>query len=100
MALRRGPLVYCIEQVDNRDTPLGTVSLPREAGLKPMGRMDLFDGIVTIEAEGRHVTNEGWKGVLYRSAPPTAKPVTLTAIPYYLWANRGGGQMSVWINEN
>jgi len=100
VALRRGPLVYCIEQADNGDTPLPVVSLPREAGLKSAERKDLFDGIVTLQAEARCLTDEGWQGLLYRATPPAMKPVTLTAIPYYLWANRGSNPMAVWINES
>ncbi len=42
---------------------------------------------------------DGWNGDLYRSAPPAAAPATLTAIPYYLWANREPGAMAVWLRE-
>lgn len=99
VALRRGPLVYCVEQADNGDIPLGAVSLPRDARLASVDRNDLFDGIVTVEADARRLSREGWAGVLYRSAPPATTPVTLTAIPYYLWANRGANRMAVWIDE-
>jgi len=36
---------------------------------------------------------------LYRTSPPRQAPATLTALPYYLWANRGQGSMVVWIPE-
>ena len=36
---------------------------------------------------------------LYSDEPPQQKPVTLTAIPYYTWGNRGLNQMLVWIPE-
>ena len=41
----------------------------------------------------------GWDGDLYRDTPPKAAPATLTAIPYYLWANREPGAMAVWLRE-
>jgi DUF1680 family protein len=38
-------------------------------------------------------------GPLYSAAPPRAREVTLTAVPYFLWANREPGSMEVWIAE-
>ena len=36
---------------------------------------------------------------LYSDEPPRQEPVTLTAVPYYTWGNRGLNQMLVWIPE-
>jgi hypothetical protein len=36
---------------------------------------------------------------LYRTSPPKETEATLTALPYYLWANRSKGSMVVWIPE-
>ena len=46
---------------------------------------DFFGGVTVIDTEARDISNP--------SSP--AKPVRL--IPYYLWANRGAGEMSVWL---
>jgi len=100
VALKRGPLLFCIEQADNAEVPFDFVRLPRDARLEAQVLPGLFDRIVTIEAEGRLVGSEGWQGVLYRTAPPEEQSVTLTAIPYYLWANRGPNAMKVWIDED
>ena len=100
VALMRGPLVYCVEQADNADLPLHRVTLPRGAALEAIERADLFDGIVTIGASAKLVDTKGWAGVLYRTEPPARADAVLTAIPYYLWANRGPNIMRVWINEN
>ena len=97
VALRRGPLVYCLEQTDNADTPVPQLSLPRDAAIEAEER-DLFDGIVAMTARGTALKN-GWDRDLYRGTPPKAGPVTLTAIPYYLWANREPGPMAVWLRE-
>ena len=99
VALRRGPLVYCIEQADNADLDIPMAKLPRTSRLEIVSRPDLFDGIVTIQADGVEVQQDDWKGVLYRTKPPVEAPAALTAIPYYLWANRGPNRMSVWIRE-
>ncbi|MFO1143769.1 MAG: glycoside hydrolase family 127 protein [Amaricoccus sp.] len=97
VALRRGPLVYCLEQADNGATPVPQLALPRDTGLAAEDR-DLFDGIVAMTARGRAITGD-WRGDLYRDTPPEAGPATLTAIPYFLWANREPGAMAVWLRE-
>ncbi len=98
-ALRRGPLVYCIEEEDNPGGAVQRLRLPRGAQLRTTMRADLFDGIVTIESEGSAVDPIEF-GTLYRSRPPQVYPAKLTALPYFLWNNRGQGSMLVWIPEN
>jgi DUF1680 family protein len=97
VALRRGPLVYCAEQAD-QTAPLAGLSLPRGAALAVEPRTDLFGGIVAISAEAA-LARPDWGQDLYRDQPPAAEPARLVAIPYYLWANRDPGPMSVWLPE-
>ena len=99
VALKRGPLVYCIEEVDNGG-PVQRLKLPRHVELKSTTRADLFDGVVTITADARSIHDADWTETLYRSEPPDEAAATLTALPYYLWANRGKGSMLVWVPEN
>ncbi|HEV7275029.1 MAG TPA: beta-L-arabinofuranosidase domain-containing protein [Devosiaceae bacterium] len=97
--LRRGPLVYCFEQVDNPGGPVPQLALPRDAAITATERRELFGGIVALEAEGYATTTEGWNGRLYRRDPPKLRSAHLSAIPYFLWANREPGPMTVWIRE-
>ena len=97
VALRYGPMVYCIEQADQQ-APVPQIVLPPGAEVSALERRDLFDGIITLTARGRAVA-EDWKADLYRATPPTLTDTTITAIPYYLWCNRGQGPMSVWLRE-
>jgi DUF1680 family protein len=99
VALSRGPLVYCIEEIDNPGGPVQRLKLPRGVELKSIPRADLFDGTVTLSAEGVAINSEDWKDHLYRVNAPIEVPAKLTAIPYYLWNNRGQGSMLVWIPE-
>ena len=99
-ALKRGPLVYCAEQVDNPSVGVDRIRLPRDAKVTPKERSDLFDGIVTVVAEGKMAVIDGWNDELYRPAPPEETAATWTAVPYYLWANREPGRMLVWIPED
>jgi len=100
VAIQRGPMIYCLEEVDQPDVDLLDVRLDLGAPLKAVSRPDLLGGVVVVEAPGK-VTEEGtWKDRLYRSAAkqtPTYRDMTLIAVPYYAWANRGAGAMRVWI---
>jgi DUF1680 family protein len=97
-AIQRGPLVYCVEQVDN-GTPLASLSLQSSTKLKVEADADVLGGTVRIEAEGfRDATAEAWASAEpYRRWAPTAEPVALQAVPYFQWGNRGVGEMAVWI---
>ncbi len=99
VALQRGPLVYCIEEVDNSGGPVQRLKLPRSSSLKIKHRADLFDGVVTLTAKAKAIVHKDWKANLYRTEAPRETLTTLTAIPYYLWSNRGQGSMVVWIPE-
>ncbi|MFD1953584.1 glycoside hydrolase family 127 protein [Paenibacillus thailandensis] len=99
VALQRGPLVYCLEQADN-GADLHLLLLPQEAELKARRAEELLDGIVVIEAEGLRENAKAWGSSLYSTAGrPAAEPERLTFIPYYAWANRGEGEMTVWVRE-
>jgi DUF1680 family protein len=45
------------------------------------------------------LSDDGWNDTLYRSTAPAEAPAKLTALPYYLWNNRGPGSMLVWLVE-
>ena len=96
VALRRGPLIYCVEQADNPGAAVELLRLPREASLTVGDRPDLFGGIRIIAAEG---TSAERSEALYADAPPRAIPLSWTALPYFLWNNRETGPMTVWIPE-
>jgi uncharacterized protein len=95
VALRHGPLVYCVEEVDH-GAAVQRLRLPRDAELTATPS-PLFDGIVTITGNQYLLGTDAVP--LYFSHPPQAAPTTLTAIPYYAWNNRGQGSMLVWIPE-
>ena len=99
VALSRGPLVYCVEQHDNGDTPVTELRLPRDAVVTAEQARDLLGGITVLKAKGVALKEGDWNGDLYRAAPPTEQAATLTAIPYYIWNNRGPNRMQVWISE-
>ncbi|NPV06893.1 MAG: glycoside hydrolase family 127 protein [Anaerolineae bacterium] len=98
VALQRGPLVYCLEQVDNGPN-LEDIRLPRSSELRAHWEPDLLGGVMIVRGEGTRRGRSGWDGRLYRSAPPAEVPVEVVAVPYYAWANREPGDMLVWMRE-
>lgn len=84
VAIERGPLVHCLEGVDQRPGfPFDELTLPEGARLTARHEPDLLGGVTVVSADG-----------LCRGA---ADAVRLTAVPYYAWANRQAGPMRVWI---
>ena len=61
----------------------------------------MLGGITLITAQGeKEVVSPEWNDTLYAEADaPATVPKTLTFIPYYAWANRGLGEMSVWVRS-
>lgn len=76
VALERGPLVYCAEWPDNGGHALNLV-VPDDAQFKAEFNKDLLNGVVVVTGK--------------------ASPHQLVAIPYFAWANRGMGEMQVWL---
>ncbi|MGK9167456.1 glycoside hydrolase family 127 protein [Inquilinus limosus] len=95
-AIRRGPLVYCLEGIDN-PVPLNSVVLPPDAKLTAREEPGLLGGVVTLEGEGRAQSAVDWGEELYRTTPPVERPVRIKAVPYYAWDNRDPGEMLVWV---
>ncbi|MBZ5618341.1 MAG: glycoside hydrolase family 127 protein [Acidobacteriia bacterium] len=90
VALERGPLVYAAEWADNGGQVHNLV-VPDDAQLHSEFRKDLLNGVEVITGTVRSLS---------RNAAGTAvqeRPHQLVAIPYFAWANRGMGEMAVWM---
>ncbi|NOU98834.1 glycoside hydrolase family 127 protein [Paenibacillus planticolens] len=101
VALQRGPLVYCLEEADNGSS-LHRVFVERETESEDETRFEdeLLGGIQTINVRGKRLESSGWGDHLYRDNAETyMNKVALKFIPYYAWANRGSGEMTVWVKE-
>jgi DUF1680 family protein len=102
IALQRGPVVYCLEQVDN-GSHLANVAVPPESKLTASIDAGLFGGVGIITGEAVRIEPKNWTSGLYRSQSQVEverKPFTFKAIPYCFWANREPGEMRVWIRES
>jgi uncharacterized protein len=90
VALRRGPVVYCLEGVDNGGS-VRNLCLPKEAKLTASFEKDLLGGVVVVEGEALAVSRP--------KEQLETKPVAFRAVPYFAWDNRRPGQMIVWLAE-
>jgi len=100
VALRRGPLIYCVEETDHPGAAVQSLTLPRTADLAAEWRADLVgDGAMTLIGEGRRLQPADAEDALYTTTRPRLQAHKVTAIPYHLWANRETGSMQVWICE-
>lgn len=96
MAIVKGPVVYCLEEADN-GANLNSVFIRQDAQLMEHFEPGLFGGITSIKCKGEKIINSGWANELYKPAKIETRPVELTAIPYFLWGNRGENEMIVWL---
>jgi hypothetical protein len=105
VAVRRGPLVYCLEEMDQPGgAALSDVSIrvPDTSGkeFQEEYATNLLDGVVVLHHDGAAYETASADEALYApisSAPPKTRPARLTLIPYYAWANRQPTAMQVWV---
>jgi hypothetical protein len=90
VALERGPLVYCAEWADN-DGYVSNIILHDDATLVPQFRENLINGVIRL-----HGMTTALKYDKDGKTPIKVKH-GFTAIPYYAWAHRGQGEMTVWL---
>lgn len=79
VAIERGPLVYCLEEFDNPD--IDKIVISQNTQFNTHFDDELLNGVEVIEASGNEA-NENF-----------------TAIPYFVWNNRGANKMNVWVQS-
>lgn len=102
VALRYGPLIYCIE---SNDLPAGValsdvvVTPDSVRRFQPAAEQIAGAKLVTLSFDAQVRRRAAWHpSQLYRErADEPPQSITLKAVPYYAWGNRGDTEMSVWI---
>jgi DUF1680 family protein len=107
VAFERGPIVFCMEHIDQPDqpdpaTPTNLSGYAVRLGQNTSAHFDakLLNGVMTLEHPGSLRRISADPGLYFpASETPDAKetPTTLKLIPYYAWANRAPAAMQVWI---
>lgn len=83
VALGVGPMVFCLEETDNGPVREMKVNI----SVKPVFafEQEILGGVGTVK---------------FAVSDETGIPREVKAVPYYSWANRGKGEMTVWIKTN
>lgn len=90
IALQSGPIVYALEWKDNPGVKVRNLMVADDAPISTELKPELLGGVKVLKGTAQTVqANEDGK--------PTVTKHEFTAIPYYAWANRGRGEMTVWI---
>ncbi len=93
VALERGPIVFCAEWPDNPGGKVRNLLLSDSTALTPDYRPKLLDGVVTLDGTAEALREDA-------SGHVRATKQRFCAIPYYAWANRGKGEMEVWLSDD
>ncbi len=102
IALKRGPIIFCLEHEDNPGFDVWCAGIRVNSEPIAEFRPDLLGGVMTVKCDGIASEMGIWEDKLYLpigSVSETERPVRITAIPYYAWANRDPGPMTVWMNR-
>jgi uncharacterized protein len=93
VALERGPIVYCLEGIDNENSVFD-IALPDTAQIAAVAKPEKLGGITVLDITGaQRVTQE-------TEAKTATESIRATAIPYAAWNNRGLSQMLVWLGRD
>jgi uncharacterized protein len=90
VALQRGPIVYAAEWPDNPNGKVRNIVLPDGNAMTAEFRADLLNGVTVVKGRAVGLALDD-KGAVRKADQP------FMAIPYATWANRGRGQMAVWL---
>jgi DUF1680 family protein len=94
IALQRGPVVYCLEEADN-GPDLHALVLAADPDFVVEVDPELQVPAITARGFRLEAVDPG----LYAACEPKRVPVTIKAVPYFIWDNRSPGEMSVWIRS-
>jgi uncharacterized protein len=92
VTLMRGPIIYCVEGVDNAEG-VHNLIVDQDAKLKAEYRTDLLGGITVVRGSAK-------AAFLGKNGKPEQRPLDVAAIPYYANCNRRPCEMLVWLAEN
>lgn len=98
LALQRGPFVYCLEEADN-GKGLHNLFIKPEQGFSYEQKKEALLNAVVITARGEKNVETADAALYKYDAALRREPCDLFFIPYFLWANRGAGEMRVWVAE-
>jgi DUF1680 family protein len=92
VALQRGPIIFCAEWKDNNGK-VSNLVLPAASQFSAEYKPDMLNGITVLKGDATAIITDE------KNSRVTSTVQSFLAIPYYAWANRGKGEMTVWFPE-
>ncbi len=99
VAIQRGPVVYCLEEVDNPITPLDRIVIPPNTRWDADYRPDLLGGVVVLRGAVKALEPAPAHSLYAPARPARYTTAEVTAVPYCVWDNRAPGEMRVWFRS-
>ena len=99
VAVKRGPVVYCLESNDLPKQNVFDVVIPSSIQFTAVPATINKGHITALTGNAMLLQRNEWKNTLYKEINTSAKPVRIKLIPYYAWANRGRSDMTVWMRR-
>lgn len=97
VAVKRGPIVYCLESSDLPGKSIFNAFIP--ASTKFETKNITIDGaeMMSLVGEAKIIEPTNWKNVLYKPIDDKSSTTQIKLVPYFAWGNRGHSEMSVWL---
>ncbi len=97
VAVKRGPIVYCLESNDLPGKNIFNVFIPSAINLKPTAMNIGGADMMSLDGDAQLIENKDWKNILYRPLNEANVTTPVKLVPYFAWGNRGHSEMSVWL---
>ncbi len=97
VAVKRGPIVYCLESNDLPGKSIFNAFIPSNIQLKPSPITIDGTRMMSLVGNAKMVDPKTWTNTLYRPVSATNTTIPIKLIPYFAWGNRGHSEMSVWL---
>ena len=97
VAVKRGPVVYCVESADLGTNKIFDIGIPVDIKLQPEKTRIGNSTLVTLVGDAGIINQGSWNEQLYKEVSLAPGKVKVRLVPYYAWGNRGKGDMLVWM---
>ncbi|MEQ7799490.1 glycoside hydrolase family 127 protein [Pedobacter sp. ASV1-7] len=97
VAVKRGPVVYCLESPDLPGKRIFNVLIPSNISLRANPMQIAGANMMSLDGNAQVIENKDWKNVLYRPINRSNAITPIRLVPYFAWGNRGHSEMSVWL---
>lgn len=100
VAFMRGPVTYCMEEADNgKNLHLYHVDVDNLQNVKTVENTDLGLPFLSLKVPGKREQEKKGESLYTKYEPEKLLSTELTFVPYFVWNNRGEGEMTVWVRK-